>query len=140
MAHDENDDHAHEEKRPSGTSALEWGAATMGAILLLGVIGYMSYCGITQPDGPPKIALRQGPTHRAPGGFLVEFTARNEGNKTAATLKVTGQLLDGERVVEKSEATFDYVPEQSERIGGLFFTQDPSRHELRLRSEGYSAP
>jgi uncharacterized protein (TIGR02588 family) len=140
MARDEDNERRDEGKRQTGTSMVEWAAATAGAILLFGTISYMTYYGVTRPDGPPKIALLQGSIEGAPGGYVVEFTARNNGHRTAATLKVTGQLLDGKRVIEESEATLDYVPEQSERVGGLFFTQDPSEHQVRLRSEGYSAP
>ena len=34
----------------------------------------------------------------------------------------------------------DYLPPGSEREGGLFFSRDPRRHEVRLRAKGYVDP
>jgi uncharacterized protein (TIGR02588 family) len=43
-------------------------------------------------------------------------------------------------VVETSQATIDYLPQRSERRGGLFFTRNPEGLDLNLRAEGYSEP
>lgn len=140
MAENKNDEQEPQKEQITGTSWLEWGVAAAGALILFGTIGYMTYYGLTQPDGPPKIAFMHGPVEEAPGGYVMQFTARNDGLSTAAALKVTGQLLEGGQVVEESEATLDYVPEQSERKGGLFFEQDPRQHEVMLQSKGYAKP
>ena len=55
-------------------------------------------------------------------------------------MTVTGQLLDGETVVEEREMTFDFVPPESSRRGGLFFSEDPDAWTLRLEPQGYQAP
>ena len=140
MAGDEDDEDGSKKEQVSGTSRLEWLAAAIGALILLSTIGYMAVYGLTQPDGPPKIALVQGPVEPVGDGYVMQFTVRNEGSSTAAALHVSGQLLDGGQLVEESEATIDYVPEHSEREGGLFFTLDPRQHGVSLRSEGYSKP
>ena len=36
--------------------------------------------------------------------------------------------------------TLDYLPQDSERRGGLFFTEDPAAYELVLRAQGYAEP
>lgn len=41
---------------------------------------------------------------------------------------------------EHGEATLDYVPQHSEREGGLLFLNDPARHERQLRVKGYVEP
>lgn len=124
----------------SGTSAVEWVVAALGALILVSMIGYMLFYGLTQQSGPPRIVLEAGAVTESAGGYLVEFTARNEGPSTAAALHIKGQLMDGAEILEEAEAQLDYVPEHSKREGGMFFDQDPREHTLVLSSEGYSKP
>lgn len=127
---------AHEE----ATSIWEWVAAALGALLIASAVGYMLYYGLTHPEGPPRIALEQLSVVPTDGGYLVRFRAKNEGNSTAAGLLVGGELKENGSTVEESEATLDYVPQQSEREGGLVFTRDPERYELQLRVKGHAKP
>ncbi|WP_410218036.1 TIGR02588 family protein [Paracoccus sp. (in: a-proteobacteria)] len=125
---------------PEATSRLEWLVAGLGAMLISSIIGYLIYDGITYPDSPPDVTVSQTSALSRSEGFLVEFTARNSGNTTAANLVVTGSLMDGDKVVEEAEVTLDYLPQQAERKGGLFFRNDPSEHEVTLQAGGYTAP
>jgi uncharacterized protein (TIGR02588 family) len=70
----------------------------------------------------------------------MQFSVRNTGDATAAKLNLTVSLIIGKDVVETSETTFDYAPAKSVRHGGAFFVNDPSKHEVRIRAEGYSKP
>ena len=124
----------------TGTSRLEWAAAAMGGVLLAALIGYLAYTGLTAAAGPPRVEVRTGQLDQGPGGYIVQFTARNDGHSTAAAVKVRGRLSLGDQVVEESEAVLDFVPERSEREGGLFFERDPRRHTLSVRAEGYAKP
>lgn len=128
-------------RKPSvGTSRIEWIAAGLGGAILVSTIGYMVYYGLTTENGPPVVAIEQGPVERAGAGYLVRFTARNDGQSTAAELHLSGTLRNGDAVVERSGAVIDFLPEGSTREGGLFFTHDPSGLALELRAEGYVAP
>ena len=73
-------------------------------------------------------------------GYLVQINVLNQGDATAATLKIEGLLLQGTKQVEMSETTIDYVPAHSKRKGGLFFASDPRRVTLQLRAKGYEEP
>ena len=53
---------------------------------------------------------------------------------------VEGELAGPDGPIETSEATMDYLPPGSEREGGLFFSRDPRRYEVRLRAKGYVDP
>lgn len=123
-----------------GTSLAEWVVAAFGAIGLAVMIGYMIYVGATQTDGPPEIVLQETGTRPAGDAFVVEIVARNRGDSTAAALNISGTLMEGDTVVEESKATIDYLPKQSEREAGLYFTKDPARYRLVLRPEGFAAP
>jgi len=130
------------EKRPESPAKqrLEFIAALIGAVLALGTLGIIVWDGLQEEGRPALVTLRAESVHRHAGGFVVEVVARNEGDDTAAELLVEGSLRQGDRTVETSEATFDYVPSHSERRGGLNFAQDPQLFELKLQAKGYIAP
>jgi uncharacterized protein (TIGR02588 family) len=127
-------------RKTDSRHALEWIVAALGVLILGGSIGYLSYTALKQENTPPSITFRAGAIHPVSGGYLVELTLRNEGGEAAAKLKVEGLLVKDERIVEASEATFDYLPSQSERRGGLFFANNPRQFELRFQAKGYEKP
>ena len=133
-----NGEKTNEPGKLEGTSGLEWITAAGGALILLGMIGYLTIFGLTKSDRLPEITVVGGPIEPAGSGYRVEFTARNDGHRTAAALQVRGVLRAGDAIVEESRAVIDYVPGASERKGGLFFMRDPRQNTLELRGEGYS--
>lgn len=125
---------------PEITSPLEWLVAGIGALLVVFAVGYMVQFAMTRPDGPPAVELEVTGVTRAGTGYLVTFAATNIGHSTGAGILVTGELTSGGARVEASEVTLDYLPQESERQGGLFFTEDPAAHDLVLRAQGYAVP
>lgn len=121
-------------------SRWEWVAAAVSTALVLAVVGYVLYDAVARPQTPPSVTVRADSVLVADGLWLVEFEARNHGHLTAAAVKVQGELMEGDSAVETSEAVLDYVPGESVRHGGLFFTRDPRAHQLRLRALGYQEP
>lgn len=114
--------------------------AFIGAALVLGLVAFLAYQAVFGQDAPPDLVLRQGATARNGEDYLVDVTAYNRGGRTAAQVKITGTLKQGETVVEEAEFTLDYVPPYSERRGGLFFRHDPDQADLELRVAGYTDP
>ena len=119
---------------------VEWVVGTLGALIVCGSIVFLGYKAAVQEKSPPDITFHTLAIHRVAGGYLVELRVRNNGNATAAKLKIRGLLMNGQRIVETSEANFDFVPSQSERRGGLFFSNNPQEYELKIRTEGYERP
>ena len=111
-------------------SRWEWVAAAVSTALVLAVVGYMLYDAVARPRTPPSITVQADSVLHGNGMWLVQFQARNHGHETAAQVKVEGVLMDGAVAVEASEAVLDYVPGESVRQGGLFFTRDPRAHRL----------
>jgi uncharacterized protein (TIGR02588 family) len=72
-------------------------------------------------------------------GHLVMIQATNVGEQTAAAVTVEGELKRNSRV-ERRTATFEYIPANSVKTGGLYFTSDPRSGALRLRATGYVQP
>ena len=64
--------------------------------------------------------------------------ARNTGGEAAAELGVEGSAQIG-GTVETSDTTFDFLPPDSVREGGLFFSGDP-RGSLTLRVLATASP
>lgn len=127
-------------RQPSYTSKWEWVAAGLGLLIVLGMLGSIGYYGLTTSQSVPAVRIEHAGTDAVPGGYVVRFRAVNSSSATAAALRIAGELRQGSAVVESGEAVLDYLPGRSERQGGFFFRQDPSRYELRLYPLGYVEP
>ncbi len=118
----------------------EWVCAGIGLLLLAGSIGYLlvdaraSRGAIPVPVVELRDVQAQGPH------FLVRIEVRNDGHATAAALRVQGELLRGEAVVESSEVELDYLPARSSRGAAMLFTQDPLTLRLVLTPRGWREP
>ena len=121
--------------------ALEWIAAATGLLLTLGMMGVIGWealqGGRTQPPSVEATVERVTP---GAAGFVVEVALRNRSSSTAAAVQLQGDLTSGGETLETSSAMLDYVPGKSSRRAGLFFTEDPRRHELKVRALGYAEP
>jgi uncharacterized protein (TIGR02588 family) len=112
----------------------------MGALLVAAAIAYLVHQALWRDETPPDVRLAVERVLRLQEGYLVEFRATNRGAQAAQELVVEGTLAGPGNVAEMAEMTFDYLPPNSYREGGLFFTGDPRRGELRLRTKGYARP
>lgn len=109
---------------------------------MLATTGYLTYRGVTAPQGPPSVHLEVQRIEPVEGGYVVVVEARNTGGTTAAQLEVQGELLSGGRVLDVDGFVIDYLPPDSVRRGGLMFESDPRAPgvELRVEPAGYSEP
>jgi uncharacterized protein (TIGR02588 family) len=140
-AEDSSGEEAGEEARREGYIPVwEWIAGVVGLVLVVGTIGFLLYRAVTGGSSPPEVEISVEAITPIRSGYLVEVSVSNTGEGTAAELTLTGELRDGTEVVETSTVTLDYVPSQSSREAGLYFSEDPREFELSLRAEGYRAP
>jgi uncharacterized protein (TIGR02588 family) len=129
------------EAQEERTPALEWIAGGVGAVLTLAMIGFLGWEAYQSPaDAPPAVEVSLRDIVPAGEGFVAEIAAVNHSPETAAAVDVEGVLRRDGREVERSQVTLDYVPGDSERRGGLFFSQDPRDYDLELRALGYAEP
>ncbi len=130
------------QEAPGGedTPLLEWIAGLVGMVLLLAAIGFLLGQALQADDSPPSIVVEVRAITQQGDQFLVQFEATNEGDQTAADVTIEGQLIRDGETVETGTSTITYIPAQSMRRGGLFFTQDPSDYTLDLRATGYEKP
>jgi uncharacterized protein (TIGR02588 family) len=119
---------------------LEWIVAGLGVLLVGGAIGYLVFHSTTRGQTPPDIRVGAEQVLDLNHGYVVQFRARNEGGSAAAQVAIEGELVGPDGAIERGEAVIDYLPPRSDRTGGLLFTGDPRRGELRLRATGYAKP
>jgi uncharacterized protein (TIGR02588 family) len=118
----------------------EWVVAALGLFVVLCTLGLLTYEVIAGDTSPPDPLIRVTGVHKVRGGYLAQVEAFNRGGDTAAGLTVEGTLKQNSQDIETSEVTLDYLPGQSLREAGLFFSEDPRRYRLELRALGYQEP
>ncbi len=124
----------------SNTPAWEWLVASISTALVLALIAYLIYLGVTAPHTPPQVMVSRDAVTAMDGGFVVTFSAHNTGGATAASVQVDGELKADTVIIEKRSATLRFVPAGATRRGGLFFTHDPRSYRLVLNASGYDRP
>lgn len=122
------------------TPALELLAAALGFLLVAGTIGFLFYDALTEADSPPEIVVEKKEIIKQSNGFLVKFEIENKGDNHASEVTVEGKLSEGGQEKETSSVGIAYAPSHSKRQGGIFFTDDPNKFELKLRVLGYTEP
>jgi uncharacterized protein (TIGR02588 family) len=127
-------------RRAGGIPLLEWIVASLGLALVVATLSFMGYRAYTRDGAAPFISIRVDAVEQMQDRFLVVIAAANVGQVTAADVKVEGRLERGTEVVEVSEMTYRYLPPDSERRGGLFFTRDPALYTLVIAAKGYEKP
>lgn len=118
---------------------LEWLAAGIGLVLVLGVFGVIGWQAFNGSATPPAVTVQIEDVGSVDGGYRVLFRARNSTGKAATQVEIEGKLsMDGGE--EVSRVVLDYIPGHSARKGGLFFTRDPRSGALAVRATGFAEP
>jgi uncharacterized protein (TIGR02588 family) len=124
---------------PTRISSWEWIAAAVAAAMVISMVVTLLLAG-RREQTPPRFAVTIDSVAASGPDFLVQFSIRNDGRKTAAQVIVEGELEHGEASPETSSVTFDYVPGGSVRRGGVLFRHDPRSGRLTLRPLGFREP
>lgn len=119
---------------------LEWTFAAIGLLVVAAALGFLIYRGATKADTPPQIKVEVESVAQTGEDYLVNFRVTNTGDTTAAALTIEGELKKGEKSEESSDISLAYLPAKSVRRGGLFFTKDPRKFELKIRAKGFEQP
>jgi uncharacterized protein (TIGR02588 family) len=131
---------SHRLSKPQSTSLAEWTVAGLGALFVAVTIGYLIYFEFTTSSSPPDIDVRIQDISRQGSNYVVSFDVRNKSPRTAANLRVVGDLSANGTSLESSDVVFDYVPAFSSRHDGLLFQHDPSAKKLEIRALSFISP
>lgn len=122
------------------TSRLEWVVAGIGALILFSLVAYLMWYGLSRSGSPPQITVVANRIVESGPAYIVEFTAHNTGGSPASAVSITGEVVRDGVIAATGHALLDFLPENSDRKGGLIFPIDPRDGELVLRAEGYVDP
>ena len=122
------------------TPVLEWILGAIGALLFLAAIAYLTIEGLRGEDRPAQIIFTVDEVLPAGNGFLVRYSAHNQGTQTLAELHLKAEIVAGTTVMDEAQSTLDFLPGQSSRSGGFYLREDPSRYRLEIRAEGFRKP
>jgi uncharacterized protein (TIGR02588 family) len=128
-----------DEGGPAGTPLLEWIASSIGATFALGLIGFLTFDGLTAAT-PPDVSVHPGVVQPRTQGYALTIVAQNNGGSTAAEVDVEGTLTAADGSQQTSHATFDFIPGKSDRRGTLMFQSEPAADRLQLRVISYREP
>ena len=122
-------------------NALEWSVFYIGLVVVLGLLGYLTYLSFAFNPSPPDIAVayRHEPSSNAPYRFHIKL--KNEGNETAEEVQIELMALKNGEVVENALLDIPFLPRQSAREGWVILTQDPALADsLYVRVISYKKP
>ena len=122
------------------TPLLEWILGAIGALLFLAAVTYLTIEGSRGADRPAEITFTVEEVLPAGDGFLVRYSAHNQGTQTLAELHLKAEIIAGTTVMDEAQSTLDFLPGHSSRSGGFYLQEDPSRYRLEIRAEGYRKP
>jgi uncharacterized protein (TIGR02588 family) len=128
------------DREAEGIPTLEWVIGGIGFLIVAGVLGFFLYAAISDQQPLPDVKFSVDEVVQVRSGYLVRITASNEGGLTAEGVIVEGELRRGAESIEQSRTVIEYLPSRSKKRIGLFFSQDPERFELKIRSHGYEEP
>jgi uncharacterized protein (TIGR02588 family) len=126
-------------EQPPRISLWEWVAGAVATAMVISMVVTLLLAG-RREQTPPRFAVTIESVAPSGPDFLVQFSIRNDGDRTAAQVIVEGQLEGSEASPETSFTTFDYVPGGSVRRGGILFRHDPQSGQLTLRPLGFREP
>lgn len=124
----------------TGIPRSEWAAASVGGGLLLAAVGYLVWNAALSADAPPDVAAAVLRVDRLNDGWRALVRADNHGGTTAAEVAVEAELSRPGQPPERATITFDYIPADSQRTGGVFFRNDPGGGTVTVRAIGYRDP
>jgi uncharacterized protein (TIGR02588 family) len=126
--------------RKGPVPTIEWVGAVIGALIVLGTIGYLTYETLRSSDhDQPRLSAVVMRVRAQDGRFAVDVEIRNGGSRAASDVHVAGNPRAADARQERPQARLDYVPGLSRREVTLLFRDNPGeRPDVQII--GYSRP
>ena len=132
----QNDDGQNQQDdQEQGHNALEWIVGIVGALIVLGTIGFITLEIIRGVGGPPNVQVSLGTPVDKGNEMMVPIEVKNEGGSVAADAVI--EVCAG--LDECAQITFNYVPHESSRKGMVGFAK-PLTGPLTTRVVSYRTP
>ena len=119
-------------------NALEWTVFGISAALIAATVVILLHAHVTSAQRPPLLVVHLGEPMARGDGFAVPLEVSNEGDTTAAGIRIE-VTLSGQEGEERSEVELAFVPRGSRRRAWVAFDRFPAG-ALRARVLGYEEP
>ncbi|AKD05178.1 hypothetical protein POKO110462_22215 [Pontibacter korlensis] len=120
---------------------LEWTVFCVSLLLLLAIVGYLSYQVYTHKESPPDIYVEAWPSPSPNSPHRYHVLVQNKGGTTAEEVKVEVILRRDNQSVEASELQITFSPTLSKREGWVTFVNDPAKADTVVtRVVSYKKP
>ena len=122
-------------------NALEWTVFALSAVLVLLIIGYLSFQSFNSNGSTPDISVRavKEPSKNNPHRYRIIVT--NHGSATAEEVNVVAEVYKADSVMETAELQLAFSPKLSDQEGWVNFDQDPALADsMRVRVLSYKKP
>ena len=121
--------------------ALEWVVGVISAMVVFGILAFLSYEALVGDAQPPDLVASIDRVEEIAGGTLIVVTLSNRGDQAAAEITVGATVEGGGDEQKQTEIRFDYVASHAVRRGA-FILAGPAvtAEDVRLRVHGYVEP
>lgn len=125
----------------SDKNALEWSVFAFSLLLVLAIIGYLSYKTITHEISPPDLVLEYTPDPSEHAPYRYHVIILNAGGETAEEVNIELSLEKGGEELEAAELQVPFSPKGSRREGWVNFKTDPAEADTIIaRVMSYKRP
>ena len=118
----------------SGRSIAEWTTLIIGVVLIVGLVGLVTFLYVSRGNRPPIIAatpLDQEIRHQE-GSYFLPIAVTNQGDQTAEDVMIQAELAAGQEAPEMSEFTIDFLAGGETEEGMAVFSTNPLAGELTV--------
>lgn len=114
---------------------LEWCVFAASLLLVVAMLSYIIYDGVTLGSRPPSLQVVLGEPLPHLGGYIIPVSVENTGDRSAEQVAIRVELENGGTVAEEATLDLHFVPRGAARKGWVRFTSDPRMAE---RVRGYA--
>jgi uncharacterized protein (TIGR02588 family) len=111
----------------------------LGSVVIVLFVVALIVVQIPGEDRPPNPTARVEDVRRMGDAFHVEVQVRNHGDRTAAQVRVTADLIVADET-STADQTIDFLSGGEERQVVFVFADDPTSGELRVTVSGFALP
>ncbi len=120
---------------------LEWSVFALSSLLLLCLVGYLSYETFTHKVTPPDLHIKYTRDTANHNSYSYNIYLENRGGETAEDVFIEAYLLKKDSVLDRSELQIAFSPKKSKREGWINFkTTSTEADSIQIKVVSYKLP
>ena len=122
-------------------SVAEWATFAVSGVLILAIVGLVTYLAVSGTKSPPVIAAAPltDEIRREAGSYYLPIEVTNRGGQTAEAVLVRGELTAA-GTPETAEFTIDFLANGETAEGTFVFATDPLAGDLTVDVVSFQPP